>query len=273
MTRRFLCALVVGGAALANRAFANETNSGQWLIDFQSDGRIQLTLHQDHHENSFPVPLDAFRGLSRSATHFEFVRDAGSFVCDGRFAGDHGAGTFVFAADPKYISEMKSLGYSIDSDRAMEMAAFDISRAFVQDLKGLGYHGLPLDDLLRFRIHGVTINYIRDFQSAGYSSLGAEELVHMRIHGVSIEFVRALETYGYQRIAPEDLIRMRIHGVSPAFIRDLKAEGYTGVPVEELIRMQIHGVTPEMVRKVQSAGFAHPTTDQLVQMRIHGLVD
>jgi hypothetical protein len=272
MTRRFLCALVAGGAALCG-AFANETNSGQWLIDFQSDGQIQLTLHQEHHEHSFPVSADAFRGLSRSATHFEFARDAGSFVCDGRFAGDHGAGTFVFASDPKYIAEMKSLGYVIEPDRAMEMAAFDVSRAFVHDLESLGYRGLSLDDIVRFRIHGVTTNYIRDFQNAGYTSLGAEELVRMRIHGVSIEFVQALAAYGYRRVPADDLIRMRIHGVSEEFVRDLKTEGYSGIPVEDLIRMQIHGVTPELVKKVQNAGFAHPTPDQLVQMRIHGLVN
>jgi hypothetical protein len=272
MTLRFLCALVLGGAALGS-AFANETNSGQWLIDFQTDGQIQLTLHQEHHEHSFPAAADAFRGLSRSATHFEFVRDAGSFVCDGRFAGDHGAGTFVFAPDPKYISEMKSLGYSIEPDRAMEMAAFDISRAFVQDLRSLGYHELSLEDLVRFRIHGVSTAYIRDFQNEGYNSLGAEGLVRMRIHGVTIEFVRALDAYGYRHVPTEDLVRLKIHGVSEEFIRDLKAEGYSGIPVEELIRMQIHGVTPEMVKKVQSAGFAHPSTDQLVQMRIHGLLD
>ena len=272
MTRHALLALVVGGAAFCS-AFAAENNSGQWLIDFQGDGQIQLTLHQEHHEHSFPVAADSFRGLSRSATHFEFVRDAGSFVCDGRFAGDHGAGTFVFEPNPKYIAEMRSLGYSMEPDRAMEMAAFDISRAFVQDLKSMGYHGLALDDLVRFRIHGVSVSYIRDFQSAGYSALGAEDLVRMRIHGVSIGFVQALQTYGYRHIAPEDLIRMRIHGVSPEFVRDLNAEGYSGIPVEDLIRMQIHGVTPEMVKKVQSAGFTHPTTDQLVLMRILGLID
>ena len=249
MTRRVLCALlVVCGASLLSAFAATDTNSGQWLIDFQNDGQIQLTLHQEHHEHSFPVPAESFHGLARNATHFEFVRDAGTFACDGRFAGDHGAGIFVFAPNPQYIAGMKSLGYTIEPDRLMELAAFDISRTFVHDLESLGYHGLSLDDLLKFRIHGVSIAYIRDFQNA-------------------------LEAYGYHRVPVEDLIHMRIHGVSAEFIRDLKAEGYSGIPVEELIRMQIHGVTPEMVKKVQNAGFAHPTTDQLVQMRIHGLLD
>jgi hypothetical protein len=263
----------VCGASLLSAFAATDTNSGQWLIDFQNDGQIQLTLHQEHHEHSFPVPAESFHGLARNATHFEFVRDAGTFACDGRFAGDHGAGIFVFAPNPQYIAGMKSLGYTIEPDRLMELAAFDISRTFVHDLESLGYHGLSLDDLLKFRIHGVSIAYIRDFQNAGYRSLSAEDLVHMRIHGVGIEFVHALEAYGYHRVPVEDLIHMRIHGVSAEFIRDLKAEGYSGIPVEELIRMQIHGVTPEMVKKVQNAGFAHPTTDQLVQMRIHGLLD
>ena len=99
MTRRVLCALlVVCGASLLSAFAATDTNSGQWLIDFQNDGQIQLTLHQEHHEHSFPVPAESFHGLARNATHFEFVRDAGTFACDGRFAGDHGAGIFVFAA-------------------------------------------------------------------------------------------------------------------------------------------------------------------------------
>lgn len=156
MTRRVLCALLAASTAPLLLSAQDGTNSGQWMIDFQGDGQIQLTLHREQHEHSFSVSADSFRGLSRGATHFEYVRDAGTFRCDGHFAGDHGAGIFVFEPNPKYIADMKSLGYQIEPEHMMELATFDISRAFVRDLARMGYRGLSLSDLFRFRAQGVT---------------------------------------------------------------------------------------------------------------------
>jgi hypothetical protein len=255
--------------------FAATSNTGQWFLDFPSNSRqdLQFGIHRDHSQSSFSVSRDNFRGLGPNATHFEFVRDAGTFVCDGRFEGDHGAGTFVFHPSADYAQAMRSMGYEINPDDQIDLAVFDVSRTFVRDLDALGYNHLPIEDLKRLRIHGVTTAWIREFQNAGYKSLRAEDLVRLRIHGAQPEFARELTRAGYGTVPVEDLIRMRIHGVSPEYIHDFDTLGYQRIPIEDLIRMRIHGVTPESVRKVEAAGFKHPSTEELIRMRIHGVIE
>ena len=42
---------------------------------------------------------------------FEYVADAGTFVCEGRFSFGAGSGSYTFQPNPRYIAELQSLGY------------------------------------------------------------------------------------------------------------------------------------------------------------------
>ena len=47
----------------------------------------------------------------------------------------------------------------------------DVSTAFVKDLRSAGQTSLALDELTRFRIHGVTGATIRELEALGFKGL------------------------------------------------------------------------------------------------------
>jgi hypothetical protein len=71
---------------------------------------------------------------------------------------------------------------------------------------------MDFDDLIAFRIHGVTPDFIEEMAAAGYKELPAERLVEFRIHGVDGEFVKDLKEQGYSGLSARDLVDARIHG-------------------------------------------------------------
>ena len=234
------------------RGQASESLTGRWLIDFEEDGSVQLTLKHGarghgNWSSSHDYLVREFQGLRRPAgatdvhARFELRRDAGTVAFEGRLNETGGSGRFSFAPSADYLAALQTMGYQRpDGETVFSLAVHDVSRAFIGELEGLGYRRLPLDDL-----------------------------VSMRIHGASPEFVRELKALGYEHLSPDDLVSMRIHGVAPEFIRDLQGLGYRNVSADELVSMRIHGVSIDFVKKMK-ARFKDVSADDLVDMRIHG---
>jgi beta-lactamase regulating signal transducer with metallopeptidase domain len=129
---------------------------------------------------------------------------------------------------------------------------------------------LSPEQLISFRIHGVTPEFIEEIRALGFSRVTADELTAMRIHGVTPDFVRATRAEGLTPTIDE-MIEFRIHGVTRAFIRELGALGYTGLSSGELVSMRIHGVTPDFIRKMNRFRGQKLSVDDLVGARIHGI--
>ena len=155
---------------------------------------------------------------------FTWKRDAGTFSMEGRFQNGEGAGHFAFAASPTYLAEQRRGYGDIDEEKAMGLALHDVSRAFIEEMAGLGYKKLsldelvscastgrrpstragsprsatavPVDDLLSFRIHGVNPDYMRDRQPGLRAARqgGPRVDAHPRGHA---RYVRSLKTLGY----------------------------------------------------------------------------
>jgi len=257
--------------------------TGQWMIDGRVvEGKVELTLRGNrgehgHFNSSSMLPLEQVRGLSYELMNsaganvrFEIARDAGTLTCEGYFKDGNGAGAFTFSANPRFVSEMQSLGYAgLSTDMVFSMAVHDVTLAYVRDLRALGIERVSSDQLIAMVIHGVAIEYIREMQALGYNELSPDNLVAMRIHGVSTEFARELKALGYSP-SIDQMVAMRIHGVTPAFAKELKALGYQSILPDQMIAMQIHGAGIDFVKDIKSLGYT-PTIDQLVSMRIHGV--
>jgi hypothetical protein len=203
-------------------------------------------------------------------------RDAGTLRFEGYVKNGGGGGAFTFAPNPKFITEMRSLGFLVLADeKVFTMAVHDVSAAYVRELNALGIRTDSTDQLITMRIHGVTVDYVRDFKALGYpvSDLKPDTLVTMRIHGVTAEFARELKALRYNSVSPDQMVTMRIHGASTDFIKDVAALGYNHPGIDQLVTMRIHGVTPEFIRKTRSLGMRDVSIDQLVSLKIHGIVD
>jgi len=146
----------------------------------------------------------------------------------------------------------------------------DAGGSYIRELANAGYADLSVDDLIAFKIHGVTGDYIRSMQSAGFKP-NADDIVAMRIHGVTPEYAQALRASGFTSLTVDDLVSGRIHGVSPDLVEQLKNSGFGTLTFDDIVSAQIHGLTPQFVRSMKDAGFSTLTFDDAITARIHGI--
>jgi hypothetical protein len=259
---------------------------GRWTMDFdRGDGRVQLEMtrgsagHRSQSSDSYR--LEDFRGLARPAAaageapaRFQLVRDAGTFAFEGHLDSTGGSGKFHFTESADFQRAWQTQGGGqepLSFEQQFSFAMHDVSRAFIADLKSLGYDNVGPDKLIAMRIHGVSPEFIRELASLGYGKLSTDKLIAFRIHGVSPAGIRELASLGYQKISADQLIAMRIHGATPEFVRGLVELGYKNLPSDELVSMRIHGVSPEYIRDFQELGYRQIPAEDLVSMRIHGV--
>ena len=62
----------------------------------------------------------------------------------------------------------------------------------------------------------------------GFPDITDEQLVAFRIHGVTPDFVKRMRAAGYTRITPDELVSLRIHGVDESFMRAMSGTGDGG---------------------------------------------
>jgi hypothetical protein len=264
--------------------------SGQWTIGGTnvqdgSPNSVQLTLRRTTADSSMsssmPVEFSRFRGLSRpqldssgTVAQFELVREAGTFRFEGYVKSGGGGGTFTFAPDAKFASEMASLGFTgISGEKVFSLALHDVTAAYVRNMSAVGVRPNSTDQLITLRVHDVTVDYVKDLKAIGYADLTPDKLVTMRIHGVTAEFPRDLKALGYNSVSPDQLVTMRIHGATTDFIRQVAALGYNHPGIDQLVAMRIHGISPDYIRKARSQVGSNLSIDQLVSLKIHGIVE
>ncbi len=159
---------------------------------------------------------------------------------------------------------------ALSAQAAQEARPETPSGGFIDGLAAEGYKNLTVDELIAFKIHGVTPEYIRRIQAAGFHPT-PDELVAMRIHGVDADQMAAFKAAGLDKLTIDELVALRIHGATPEFINGMKAAGFARMNADEVVTMKIHGVTPEFAREIKSLGIGNPSIDDLVAMKIHGL--
>lgn len=251
------------------------SEQGVWMGERKEDGRIQLQIKRrskNEKDWSFGSSFSASDLQGLDTGRFELRRDAGTVTFEGRFNGTgpgaQGTGTYSFQPDPGYVRDMASLGYRVE-DKVFELALFDVSRASVRELKGLGYGDLSLDKLIEFAIFRVTPDFIREVGALGFRDLPAERLVEMRIHRVTPEYFREMAALGYKDLGLDDAVGFRIHRVTPEFLRELAAAGYEDLSADDLVSFRIFRVTPEFIRELAELGYRDVSAEDLVELRIH----
>jgi bla regulator protein blaR1 len=101
------------------------------------------------------------------------------------------------------------------------------------------------DELVAFKIHGVSPGYVRDLEASGLRGLSVDQLTTAAIHGVNGPFLRSMAAVGYPRLSYNEAVNMRIHGVTPEFVRALRHQGIRNSSAADVIRMRIVGIHPD----------------------------
>jgi hypothetical protein len=269
------CAWVLSAAAFA------EQLKGNWTLSpSKQAGQVEFGMYirNDGHnmQTASDWPVAAFQGLDlatreRHDVKFVIARDAGRFDCDGYLDQGEGAGFFRFSPDPKFVSNMRAIGFDgIDGNQQFAMAVHDVTLAYARQMKGMKLNGLTTEKLLAFRIFDISQEFIRELRTEGLATSDADKLVAFRVHGVTPQMVRDMRKLGL--VTDEDqYIAFRVHGVSPEFVAKIEAFGYSDLEPRQLIAMRVHGVTPEFITEMKSRGLENLSIDKLVALRVHGL--
>jgi hypothetical protein len=268
--------IVVGALGVAAFLAAQDTRQ-EWTLSRGSDPdtvRFRIERSRPGHRNSssMDVPLADFQGLDMNASgpaRFEYVQDAGTLLCEGRFLVGHGYGTFQVQPSARFAAQLNDLGYeSPDQDQIYTMIFTRVSLDFARGVRDAGLRA-STRQLIEMRIHGLTVPFIREVRAAGFSGATAGDLIQLKIHGVSTEFIHDLKQAGYD-LSTNRITELKIHGVSSDFIRDLRAYGLKP-SASDLVQFKIHGVTPEFLKSLKDAGYDNLAVGQVTDLKIHGV--
>ena len=218
------------------------------------------------------VPLASFHGLNpgqSGAARFEYVEDAGTLLCQGRFSFGAGSGTYSFQPNPKFAAGLTQLGYEAPTEaQSFSLLLMRVTLDFASAVRDAGVKATTAQ-LIELRVHGITLPYIRETQNAGYTTFDARDFIEMKIHGVSTEFLRSLKRAGYE-LPSRQITELQIHGVSSEFMRDLDIYGLRP-RAADLVELKIHGVDPEFLKGLKDAGYGDLSATQITEIKIHGL--
>lgn len=175
------------------------------------------------------------------------------------------------ASTGDFIGQMAEAGYpKLTAEQLISFKIHGVTREFINELKSLGYNNLSADTLIGMRVHGVTPAFIRGWSAQGFSNMPSEKLLSLRIHGVTSAFISEMRQLVSDNPSLDDFISFRIHGVTPAFVNEMRQAGMRNLSSDDLISMKIHGVSARFVSAVEAEGFDLSSKDA-ISLRIHGV--
>lgn len=269
--------LFVLGVFSAAAAAQCKNNRGTWTAEPAKDHaellQFRLICSQDIGSTDRPLAPSELQGLDPAAVHgehaavkFRLAREAGTIQFEGSFNEGVGSGEFTFTANPEFLAAMKQMGYPIADDKPFVLTVIDMTRAFVQELRSLGFNP-GLDKLIEARIFNINREQVNGLKAVGVSDLPLDKLIQYRIFHVTPEYVQQMRA-AFPGISVEKMTEMRIHNVTSAFASEMSRLGYSGLNVDQLIAFRIHNVTPDYISEMGELGFKKLDADQLVQFRI-----
>jgi len=218
------------------------------------------------------------------------------------FSMDQLMASAIHGLDKKSIEAYEKEFAANPKERTLEsmvaMQIHDLSPAYMQSIRAMGFKDASMDDLLAAKIHDVTSEYIREIQAAGYKNLDLEEILSFKIHGVDAKFIQAavqisgkalsaddvlsvkihnvkpedmakFQELGLGEVSMDDLTSFAIHGIDAAYIKSWKDAGYADLDQDELLSAKIHGVTPEYITALSKSGFPGISMDEAMSFKIH----
>ena len=221
------------------------------------------------------LAAEAVRAGTSTPVSFVFDREAGRVIFEGSFENGKGSGHFAFEPNASYLDKVRALGVDVTrrnysdpswrDERLLDLALIDVSTGYIRGMIAEGYE-VTLEEYQSMRLFDVTPAYVREMRSLGFEHLSASDLVATRIHGVTPEYVREMRVEGWD-LSLSELQGARIHGVTPEFRAEMAKLGFR-LSLQMLTAFRIHGVTPEWVAEQRKLGHDELSADDLVSMRI-----
>lgn len=254
--------------------------TGDWKAQYKAekDGKIHLSFERRSEKGTNQMGsnylLSDLQGLtnaqlsaSDTPVKFSLVREAGTIDCEGKFNNGKGIGTFRFTSNPQFVSAMQSRGFTFSDEKLFSAATLNLTTAFVDDLKSVGFDNLKTEDLFKAVIFKVTPQFMREMASIGFPNLDMEELVKARIFKIDADYARQVKEMGFGTESLEELVKLRIFKVTPEFIREVQSEGLNNLTAEQVVKLRIFKIDGEFIRQARAENVPVNVED-LVKKRI-----
>lgn len=203
-------------------------NRGTWTAEPAKDHaellQFRFVCSQDIGSTDHPLAPSELQGLDPAAVHgqhaaikFRLLREAGTLQFEGSFNAGIGYGEFTFTANPEFLVAMKEMGYPVPEDKRFLLTLLDMTRAYVQELRSLGFNP-DLDKLIEARIFNINREQVNGLKAVGVSELALDKLIQYRIFHVTPEYVQQMRV-AFPGISLEKMTEMRIHNVTRPLLR------------------------------------------------------
>jgi len=214
-------------------------------------GRIQFVFFLRGGITSRDTAFDpsVFRGLTpaqmaspvKTATRFEIVREAGTFVCEGYFEAGFGSGTYLFQPNPGFRAQMLAMGLRDESDerRILDMALHEVGPRLLAELRDAGISVSTASELMSMRNQGVTGDYVREMRQM-YSTASIQDLINMKVQAIWPDYAQEMRQI-YPSASIRELINMKVQGIWPDNVRAAR-QAYPSASIQDVIDMKIQGV-------------------------------
>ena len=263
--------------AVANAA---QTFPGTWTISPSYDSNhVSLELRSEgsegsYHDDSSNVVTLGDLGLSRALldssgarTAFGLRRDAGTFAFDGWVQQGEGSGHFTFTPNPRYEDELRTRGYTIDEPRKLMTAGLlDLSIAYIDEIRGMGFNDLTFDNLVAFRALRIDAPYINSMRQH-FGDLDTNTVISLRALNVTSDYINGMKSEGLAPATAHDAIELRALHVDSAYIKEMASVGYDHLSAHDLVQLRALRVDAAFVRSLEAHGFHHLTIEQLIQAK------
>jgi beta-lactamase regulating signal transducer with metallopeptidase domain len=174
----------------------------------------------------------------------------------------------LFGVTEEYRAAIARAGYDVSEEQLVEFRIHGVTPAFIESINAAGLGRLSAKELVEFRIHGVTPAFIASMKSAGIGDLSRSQLVEFRIHGVTGDYIQRMRAAGLS-LSAREFVEFRIHRVTPEFIAAMNAAGLGTLSQSQLVEFRIHGVTPEFIETMNAATGRALSSRELVELRVH----
>ena len=247
---------------------AQTTATGDWKAEYKAEkeGGIHLSFERrsekgGKNQMGSNYALTDFQGLTNAQlsaadtpVKFSLVREAGTIECEGKFNNGKGAGIFRFTSNPQFVSAMKARGFSLTDEKLFAAATLNLTTAFVDDLKAVGFDNLKTEDLFKAVVFKITPQFMREMTTVGFPNLDMEDLVKARIFKIDADYVGQVRAMGFEDENMEAMVKLRIFKVTPEFLREVQAEGLNNLSVEDATKLQIFKIDADFIRKAKADG-------------------
>ncbi|HLY42345.1 MAG TPA: M56 family metallopeptidase [Terracidiphilus sp.] len=265
----------------ATPADQDKTWRHEWKItrEGSSSSKVQFSLisrndnGNDRMDNE-GVPLSSLKGFSLSMldqdgpVKFEYVRNAGSILCEGRVAGGRAAGPFTVVLDPSFVSALEKMGYAAPhDDEAFSLVTSDVTLAYAQAVRDTGLTS-SVADLVDLQDHGVSADYVRAVRQEGFTDLSAPDISRLRDHGVEPNYLKGIKTAA-PNLSIEEIDSLYDHGVKPDYYKSIKTTA-PQLSIEQIDSLFDHGVEPDSYKGFVSVD-PKLSIEEINSLRDHGV--